>query len=212
MNTVEEKLEHYREQNRFVKKGRILFVGSSLMEMFPVEKLLKEAGYEETVYNRGIGGYTCKDLLETLDVCVLDLVPRRIFINIGTNDLTNPDLTVDEIMEQYEEIIHCIEEHLPQAEIYMMAYYPVNYEAAAEEMKPVLKIRTNEKITLACEQVKKIAEKHHCRYIDVNEKLKDEKGRLKAEYTLEGLHINEEGYRALIPDLLPYVKEESWKK
>ena len=211
MTTVDEKLEHYRIQNKCVEKGQILFAGSSLMEMFPVERLLKEAGYDGIVYNRGIGGYTCKDLLKTLDVCVLDLEPRRMFINIGTNDLTNPDLSMDEIMEQYDEIICRVKKCLPQIEIYMMAYYPVNYEAAAEEMKPALKIRTNEKILLANKRVEKLAEKHHLRYIDVNKNLKDENGRLKAEFTLEGMHINEDGYRAIVPDLLPYVRETSWE-
>ena len=55
--TIEEKRERYREMNKTVTKGQTLFAGSSLMEMFPVEKLLKEAGYEGIVYNRGIGGY-----------------------------------------------------------------------------------------------------------------------------------------------------------
>ena len=35
----------------------------------------------------------------------------------------------------------------------------------------------------------------------------DEQGRLKAEYTIEGLHINEDGYRAIYDDIMVYVKE-----
>ena len=88
-----------------------------------------------------------------------------------------------------------------------MAYYPVNYEAAAEEMKECLKIRTNEKINAANIEVEKLAAKHHQRYIDINRNLKDELGRLKAEYTIEGMHINEDGYRAIYDDIMKYVKE-----
>ena len=55
--------------------------------------------------------------------------------------------------------------------------------------------------------MKKLAEKYHGTYIDVNAALKDEKGRLKAEYTIEGMHINEDGYRAIIPALMKYVEE-----
>ena len=92
-----------------------------------------------------------------------------------------------------------------------MAYYPVNYEAAAPEMKPCLLVRSNEKICLANEKVRALAEKHHARYIDVNDALKDADGNLKAEYTIEGMHIKEIGYRAMLPDFLKYVTEERWK-
>ena len=88
-----------------------------------------------------------------------------------------------------------------------MAYYPVNYEAAAPEMKECLKIRTNEKIAAANAEVKKLAERHGQRYIDISANLKDVRGRLKAEYTIEGMHIKEEGYRAIYDDIMKYVKE-----
>lgn len=88
-----------------------------------------------------------------------------------------------------------------------MAYYPVNYEAADESMKACLQIRTNEKIALANEKVARLAAKHHQRYIDINRNLKDEQGRLKAEYTIEGMHINEDGYRAIFDDIMSYVNE-----
>ena len=67
---------------------------------------------------------------------------------------------------------------------YLMAYYPVNYEAATEEMKECLKIRTNEKINAANLEVRKLAEKHGQKYIDINANLKDEKGRLNTKHQL----------------------------
>ena len=88
-----------------------------------------------------------------------------------------------------------------------MAYYPVNYEAADENMKECLKIRNNEKIRIANVEVKKLAERHSQRYININKNLMDEQCRLKAEYTIEGLHINEDGYRAIYDDIMAYVKE-----
>ena len=86
-----------------------------------------------------------------------------------------------------------------------MAYYPVNYEAAIEEMKPVLEIRSNEKIMLANQAVREMARRKGLRFIDVNDPLKDELGRLKAEYTIEGMHITEDGYRAIYPLVRNYL-------
>ena len=197
---------HVRNQNAV--KGQIVFTGSSLMEMFPIEEWVKELGQDAPiVYNRGVGGYRTTDLLPILDACVFELEPRKVFINIGTNDLSDPDIPIEKVMEQYDRIIAQIEEKLPGVMIYMMAYYPINYDAAAEEMKPCLLIRTNEKIRTANEQVEKLAAKHGQKYINVNAPLMDEQGRLKAEYTIEGMHIKPEGYRAIFDDVLKYVRE-----
>ncbi len=207
----QEKIIRYREKNKHIIPGQIVCAGSSLMEMFPVEKLMAETDHPLIIYNRGIGGFVTRELLDSLDVCILDLKPRRVFLNIGTNDLSDASIPLEEIMERYDQILKRVEETLPRTEVYLMAYYPVNYEAATEEMKPCLLVRTNEKIIRANEEVKKLAERHGARYIDVNDALKDGQGRLKAEYTIEGMHIREEGYRAIWPDFLTYVSEPAWK-
>lgn len=209
MNDKEMKIMRYSEENKNVKYGQTVFTGSSLMEMFPINKLLAEHNDSTIIYNRGIGGFVSRELLEVVDVCAIDLKPSKIFINIGTNDLSDSRIPISELMENYDKIISEIEAKLPEAVIYLMAYYPVNYEAAAENMKECLKIRNNEKIRTANTEVKKLAEKHGQRYIDINKNLMDEQGRLKAEYTIEGLHINEDGYRAVYDDIMVYVKELS---
>lgn len=212
MNDKEKKLLRYREENKTVKYGQTVFTGSSLMEMFPINKLLKEHNDSVIIYNRGIGGFVSQELLEVIDVCAIDLKPSKIFINIGTNDLSDSRIPISELMENYDKIISKIEASLPETVIYLMAYYPVNYEAADENMKECLKIRNNEKIRTANVEVKKLAEKHNQRYIDINKNLMDEQGRLKAEYTIEGLHINEDGYRGVYDDMIAYVKEPIFNK
>lgn len=207
MNDKEKKILRYREENKTVQYGQTVFAGSSLMEMFPINKLLEEHNDNMTVYNRGIGGFVSRELLEVIDVCAIDLKPSKIFINIGTNDLSDSRIPISELMENYDKIISEIEARLPETVIYLMAYYPVNYEAADENMKECLKIRTNEKIRIANVEVKKLAERHSQRYININKNLMDEQCRLKAEYTIEGLHINEDGYRAIYDDIMAYVKE-----
>ncbi len=202
------KVERYKEENKSAKKGQTVFTGSSLMEMFPINKLLKERSDDTIIYNRGVGGFLSHELLEVIDVCAIDLQPSKVFINIGTNDLSWSSIPISQLMDNYDKIISAIENAVPNVRIYLMAYYPVNFEAASEEMKECLKIRTNEKITAANAEVKKLAEKHGQRYIDINRNLKDEQGRLKAEYTIEGMHINEDGYRAVYDDIMEYVKEK----
>ncbi len=207
MNHKETKMERYRLENQTVQYGETVFAGSSLMEMFPINKLLKEHNDSSIIYNRGIGGFVSGELLEAIDVCILDLKPSKVFINIGTNDLSRESISIDSLMDHYDKIITQIENALPGVTTYLMAYYPVNYEAAAENLKACLRIRTNEKLRAANAQVEKLAQKHGQRYIDLNKNLTDEQGRLKAEYTIEGLHINEDGYRAIYDDIMAYVRE-----
>lgn len=207
MTDKELKMERYKEENRNVEYGQTVFAGSSLMEMFPINKLLDEHNDDTVIYNRGVGGFVSRELLEAIDVCILELKPSKVFINIGTNDLSDGRIPIVQLMENYNNIISKIESELYKTRIYLMAYYPVNYEAASEDMKECLKIRNNEKIAAANKEVKKLAECHGQRYIDINQNLKDERGRLKAEYTIEGLHINEDGYRAIYDDIMKYVKE-----
>jgi lysophospholipase L1-like esterase len=204
---TDRKLDHYRERNKTIKKGQILFVGSSLMEMFPIEDFIKEMNSDYVIYNRGVGGYKSEDLEAALDICVFELSPSRIFINIGTNDLSDPDISISKMIENYDRILSKIQDQLPKVELYLMAYYPINYDAAPDEVKPGLLIRTNSKINEANREVEKLALKHGARYIDVNDNLKDKDGNLKSEYTIEGIHIKREGYLAILDDVMKYVKE-----
>ena len=194
--------ERYREENKSTIKGAIVFAGSSLMEMFPVEAFAKEEGTDfPVVYNRGLGGWRTEDMLATLEAQVTGLMPRRVFINIGTNDLSDPSVTIEALMERYDEILNRIEAEAPGVELILMAYYPINYDAADEGMKACLRIRTNERIREANQAVEALAARHGARYMDFNAPLTDEQGRLKAEYTIEGMHIKEAGYRVIWPEV-----------
>ncbi|MBQ8281556.1 MAG: lysophospholipase [Lachnospiraceae bacterium] len=206
------KAKNFRKLNKKIQTGKIVCAGSSLMEMFPIEKFLVETGRQTIIYNRGIGGYMVKELHDNLDVCVLDLKPSRLFINIGTNDLSWSSITIEQLIKSYESVLEDVYKALPDIEVYVMAYFPINYEAASEEMKPCLLIRTNERINEANIALSKMAEKFGARYIDVNDRLKDDLGRLKAEYTIEGMHIKEEGYKAIFDDFMKYADEPAWDR
>lgn len=205
--TKEYKLERYAKMNETAKKGCVLFAGSSLMEMFPIEQFAEEDGLDVTVYNRGVGGFVTDELINSINTCIIDLAPSKLFINIGTNDLSDASRSIESIMANYEYILTETLKHVPNVKIYLMAYYPVNYAAASEEMKPCLKIRSNEKIGRANNAVKTLAQKLGLEYIDVSDPLKDENGDLKAEFTIEGMHIKEEGYRAIYPLVKKYILE-----
>ena len=204
-----DKVIRYRYLNAYVKKGQIVFAGSSLMEQFPIYEFMQDFDIPKIIYNRGVGGYTTTEMMETLEECIFELEPSRLFLNIGTNDFNTPDYREEELIERYRMILTKVRERLSEVEIYLMAYYPVN-ELAADDprMQEVFKQRTNAKLLSANKAVEKLAAEYGAKYIDVNTGLYDANGRLKAEYTIEGMHMYANGYRAVLTELLPYLLEE----
>ena len=204
------KVKNYKTLNRLVREGGILFTGSSLMEQFPVTEMAVSVGVKLPVYNRGIGGTTTDDFLREIDTVLLDLKPAMVFINIGTNDMTDRiygDRWMDHLEENYEKILQTAKEKIPSAMLYCMAYYPTNHHLpnANEWTYGMLKDRTKENIAACNLRVKTLAEQYGCRYIDVNGGLFDENGEQKAEFAIDGVHMNADGYRVVFENLKAYL-------
>ena len=204
------KLERFRRLNRFVRPGQIVFAGSSLTEQFPVHELLTDKNLPYAVYNRGIGGYTTAELLDVMDVCVYDLHPKCLFMNIGTNDLNEPQFDEESFAARYEEILCGIKEHLPDAVVYVQAFYPVN-PAVSEQSGAIniFRYRTNERVQEANACVRALSEKMGVQYLNLNAGLTDENGSLKAEYTADGVHMYANGYMTVLENLLPVLRRDA---
>lgn len=166
-----DRLERIRHLNKNIKKGQILFTGSSLMEQFPINEILSTHGYNITVYNRGIGGYTIPEMLKAMDEQIFDLCPSKIFINIGTNDLSIPEETSEKLKEDYKKVLDQIKERLPETKVYMMAYYPVNIKVASsvawEGAKKSVELRMK-RLDKANKIVEELAKEYGYNYINVN--------------------------------------------
>ena len=171
MTDWEMKVHNFMCLNKLVKKGEIVFTGSSLCELFPINEMLQNVEPRIRVYNRGIGGDVTDGLLERMDESLFDLEPK----------------------------------------IYVMSYYPVNRElpgADPEAVKAQFGARTNAELKEVNAEVEKMAEELGCTYINVFGCLLDEKGNLKAEYTIEGMHMYANGYAVVLEKLMPYLLEE----
>ena len=206
----QDKVKNYRILNRCARKGATLFTGSSLMEQFPICELARSAGVEQIIYNRGIGGTTTDDFLREIDTVLLDLEPSKVFLNIGTNDMTDRvygEGWMDHLESNYDKILSIARERLPDAEIYCMAYYPTNLHLPGQDEWAwgMLKDRTKENIAKCNSRVKALAEKHGCRYIDVNQGLADENGEQKTEFAIDGVHMYANAYQIVFENLKPYL-------
>ena len=206
----QDRLQRYRVLNEKVRKGEILFTGSSLMEQFPINEIAMSMGVDKIIYNRGIGGTTTDEFLEHIDTVLLDLAPSKVFINIGTNDInerSDGEYWQDHLLRNYEKILAILKEQLPKTEVYMMAYYPVNPDIpdAPEQTKYAFKTRTNAAIDDTNAKLAVLAENTGCHFIDCNAGLRDEDGNQKAEFSKEGLHMYPAAYLEVFKALRPYL-------
>jgi lysophospholipase L1-like esterase len=166
-------------------------------------------GMTRVVYNRGIGGYTTKDLLESMNECIFSLEPSKIFINIGSNDIGSPEYQEEDLIEKYSEILMRIKKGLPETKVILMAYYPINarddFGVPSEIKKIMFATRTNKAICSANQAIEKLAIELGYDFINVNMGLIDEEGNLKQEYSVEGLHMHPMAYMVILENLKPYL-------
>jgi len=188
------------ELNKCSKPGGIVFLGDSITDFFR----LNEFFHGVYVINRGIGGDTTDGVLKRLSESVFELSPSKVFILIGTNDI-GENRSESHIIRNIAEIIDRIRERCPKAKIYLQSIYPVSNAKDKKINKYIVGRRNNEKIRRVNEGLKRLAEEKGIEYIDVHSHLTDDKGNLRLEYTVEGLHLTVSGYRACAEILRPSV-------
>lgn len=208
----ERKIRNYEILNREAVKGQILFTGSSLMEMFPVCEIAESRGFRELIYNRGVGGLNTDEFLERIHTLLLDLEPSRVFLNIGTNDITEERLGsrwMNHLLENYRKVLRIVRASLPDCRICVMAYYPANLHLPwqTEESKEWMQLRTPEVLARCNRELRKMTKEEGCFFLDCNEALTDENGEQKQEYAIDGVHMYANGYLKVFDCLLPFLRE-----
>lgn len=193
-------LEQYKTYNQVSSPADILLIGDSITEEFRMSELITQK-----VVNRGISGEATSGLLGELDAVVYELNPKKVFILIGTNDLNFIRYVEDETVSNMEQIILEIKKYCPNTKVHMLAVFPINELVK----KPNTGKRTNELINRLNKRYLDIAERQKITFIDITKQLKDEQGKLKKEYTYDGLHITGVGYKVILKELQKYFDEET---
>ena len=204
---VKEKVQTFHDLNLLSRPGQIVMAGSSLMEQFPINELMMSLGRREVVYNRGISAFTTAQYLEVLDVCVLELKPGKVFINIGTNDIGATADWQETLVRNYREILTRIRTALPDCKIYVMAYYPVANTEKPFQNQGSAEPRTLDRVHRASALVRELALELGLRFIDVNDAVMDSEGYLRKDFAKDPVHMWPRAYVPILEKLLPYFDE-----
>lgn len=197
------KRENYRILNEeYALHNQTVLLGDSITDFFNWYELFYDFSKVscQAVYNRGISGDTTDRLLERLDDNVLSINPKNIVLLIGTNDIGR-GLPLSMSVENVSKIIEITKEKCPDVNFILQAVYPIN-----RGMRDKFEKRSNEKIELMNKEFIKLSEKYGCVWLDITDKLKDETGNLKKEYTYDGLHLNVKAYKIVTENVIPLLK------
>ena len=188
-------LGYYEERNRELglpdeNEKRIVFMGDSITEEWG--NLYPEFFSGNYYINRGIGGQTTPQMLIRFKPDAIDLKPYAIIILAGTNDIagnTGPStvrMITDNIFSMAELAIAY------EIKVVLASILPVyQYPWVDDVLDPPSAIDSiNSKI-------KEYVENKDLVFLDYYSSMVDDRKGLKSDYTSDGVHPNEAGYKVM---------------
>lgn len=176
---------------RLKNKPEIVFMGDSLTN----EANFQKAFSEKEILHVSVPGFSVKDLHSLVEV-VFAASPEKVFIMGGINGLKTHN--TKSTAETFSQLTDKIRELIPETEIYIQSILPVS-ENREEYACP------NTAIDEYNLYLKKLADEKGYTYIDINSSFKNERGKLREEYSRDGIHLRSEAYRVWEEILKEYV-------
>ena len=173
----------------------IYFLGDSLTDGCEWNELLSNP----KIKNRGINGDTTQGILNRLNK-ITQSKPQKIFIMIGINDLLN-NIETTKILDNYQKIIANIKYNSPKTKIYIESILPMNFEID-KTRRPI----ANQNISDFNNNLKNFADNSNIFYIDLYSKFLNSANQLDEKYTLDGIHLNGQGYLIWKNEITKYLK------
>ena len=183
----DKKVAQFTMENGNFSKGQIVFIGDSITDLYHLDDYYQDLPLR--TYNRGIGGDVTGMLLKRIKVSLYDLEPTKVVLMIGINDI-NGGVSRDTILDNYNNILKGIKTTLPSTKVYTMSILPINSDLPAY----VDVNKSTESIIAINKEIKTMATNYSYQYMDLFSLVKDDNNHLKKEYSLDGIHLSEQGF------------------
>ena len=183
-------------ENLPVTSKDIIFLGNSITNGCEWAELFQN----KHVKNRGISGDICMGVYDRLHPIVKGR-PAKIFLLIGINDVSR-GTSAEKIIEEITMIVHKIKQESPKTKLYLQSVLPLNecygmFGGHTSRWQVVKQIN---------DLLQPLAEKEGATYVDLYSHFVDPAtGKVKPEYTNDGLHLLGDGYLLWRDIVKPFV-------
>jgi lysophospholipase L1-like esterase len=181
--------EAWDHQNSFPERAN-LFVGSSSIRFWHTANAFPG----KPVINRGFGGSEISDVIYYYDQVIKPYAPAKIFLYAGDNDIADGK-SPEQVFEDYVELAAKVRADFPDTELIFLSIKPSD----ARWKKWPKMAQANQLIREFTASDPKLG------YVDVASLLLGDDGRPKDVYVMDGLHLNDEGYRLWNQALAPLL-------
>lgn len=178
-----------------VTRRNVVMLGNSLTE----RGCWSEYFQRRAVLNRGIGGDCVAGMAARLDAIVAG-EPRAIFLMAGVNDLIFSTVSPEVLLIQYERLLEAIRRTSPRTKVFVQSLLPLDESQNEQYFKD-----KNARIEAFNALLHEAASRRGLQYIDIWSRMARD-GKMPAERTVDGIHLNAVGYAVWVEALRPYLK------
>lgn len=180
-----------------VYSSDIIMLGNSLTDGAEWNELFDNCH----VKNRGIVGDIIPGFFERLEP-ILKGQPRKIFIMGGVNDISH-GVSADSIVSAMTQVVTTIQARCPKTEIYVQSMLPFNNDVRLWKLlkgREQVVVDGNKGLESMCQRL-------GVTFINLYPLFVGDNGKMKPEYTNDGLHLMGGAYLIWRDALLPYIRK-----
>lgn len=177
--------------------GKVLFVGSSSIRLWNVEKDFPELD----AVNRGFGGSHISDSVALFDRLVAPYVPSKIVFYAGDNDI-DAGKTAEQVRDDFAEFLGKVRERFPECPVIYISIKPsIKRWGLWETMKTANGL------------IGEVAKRDgNATVLDISDVMLGADGEPKPElFAPDGLHLSRSGYEAWAAKLRPLLADAPTK-
>jgi len=110
-------MQKYKMLNNIARRNSVVIIGSDYLKEMQVGELKQVFGIINDVYNRSLTDLSVFEAEPIIKDTITELLPKKIVLQLGENDLSKPSITVDSVIKAYDGIIKAIKKQDKQIKI-----------------------------------------------------------------------------------------------
>ena len=197
-------LNRYKTLNKDLQtvadKGRVVFIGNSIVQYW--SDVCNDFFLTNNYIGRGIGGQTSTQILLRFQSDVVSIQPQIVVILAGANDIAEGDgyYDIDYTLSNIKSMIDIAQHN--KIKVILCSVLP----AREYKLFPMKTISgTAPKIDILNSKLESLANDTGVTYVDFNIAMRDEKGAMIDDMTLDGVHPNGNGYLVMQSIIKPVI-------